>query len=394
MDFEHLDKVVHVALLVPLTEPNSLFCTWGLPMIIWGLPGIGKSACVVMGGLKAGLTTKQIYAPRLMPDDPSGVAIPDGQGGVKIVCTMTAVRELKELGSGVLFIDELSSCKHATQASLLGVVLDRDVAGEVLPGRVRILAAANPPELSSNGQELMAAFANRLCHIHLDPPPADAWGDWLMKGSERKFLEVEKGEVVIKKNWDYAWGRARGIFSRGIRRNPGLLHNMPDADSGKRGTAWPSHRSWEFAARAYATCLALGYGPNISDILVEGCVGEAHATPLLEWIRAQDLPDPADVIDKGFTPDIRRIDQAFIVYNSVTEYVVNQEDKKVKLDMGIKLWKLFTEAESAGLLDTVIDCVKTAVSKNLGTKAHPSIKAIATPILERIGDAGLQELVT
>lgn len=389
-----LEEQIHAALLVPLDDPNNRFCRWGLPLLIWGLPGIGKSERVVVGGMKAGLTTRQIYAPRFMPDDPSGVCTPDGKGDVRIVCTMTAVRELKEIGSGVLFIDELSSSKEATQAAFLGVVLDRDVAGETMSGRIRILAAANPPEIAANGRELMSAFSNRLCHIHLEPPSADEWGEWLLKGSPKTFLEVGQGEELIKEKWDYEWGRTRAIFATGLRRNSALLHALPSEDSGKRGTAWPSPRTWEFAARAYTTCRILGYKDGIVDVLLEGCVGEAAAAELITWIMEQDLPEPEAVLKNGFTPDPHRIDRAFIVYQSVTEFVVNQKDVATKNAMGVRLWELFTEADQAGILDTVIDCIKLAVSKNLGRKAHKKIYELATPLLERIGDAGLQELVT
>ena len=406
-----LERLIHAALLVPLDNPDSPFCRWGLPLLLWGKPGIGKSERVIIGSMMAGLDAKTIYAPRFMPDDPSGALAPDGQGDVKVVCTITAVKELKELGAGVLFIDELSSAKDATQASFLGVVLDRDIANERMNGRIRILSAANPPDIAANGRDLVAPFANRLCHIQVQPPTAKEWSEWLLNDEPARKVDLVQNEDIVKTRWKYEFARARTIFARGILVNATLLHDMPTEDSGNRGFAWPSPRTWEFACRAYATVKCLYAAPDeedakakqqreedarvIYETLLEGCVGEAAAQTFLKWLNDQDLPEPKDVLKNGFTPDKFRMDRAFIVYNSVTQFVIaNKSDHKQFIENGVALWKIFQVAEeTGGMLDITTDCINLAVKNGLKRDADPRIAAIATPILKRIGDtAGLLEL--
>ena len=39
-----LERVIRTAFLVPQDDPKDAMCRWGLPIIMWGVPGIGKSA--------------------------------------------------------------------------------------------------------------------------------------------------------------------------------------------------------------------------------------------------------------------------------------------------------------------------------------------------------------
>lgn len=381
-----IEKLIHAAVLTPLDHPNDNFCRWGLPLLLWGMPGIGKSERIVIGALKAGLTTKQVYAPRFIPDDVSGVNVPDGMGDVKTVCSIAAVKELENAGEGVFFIDELSSCKDAMQAAFLGVVLDRDIAGHRIRGQIRIMAAANPPEVAANGRELTSALSNRLCHIQVPPPTALEWSEWMLKGNTARVMDVEQGEAIIKEKWDYEWARASALFARGIRANPTLLYQLPSDESGSRGLAWPSPRTWEFAARAYTACKCLGYDRDVSDVLIEGCVGHAAAGSILEWISSQDLPEPEEVLKNGFKADMSRMDRAFLIYNSVTHFVASKKDRKEKIELGVKLWEIFKTAKEDGLMDLVLDFVKVAINNQLGMGSDPRIKAIAKPIIDHIGD--------
>jgi MoxR-like ATPase len=71
-----------------------------------------------------------------------------------------------------LFIDEITTCMPQVQAALLRVILHRKVGTKVLPPRVRIVAAANPPDEISGGFQLTPPLANRFCHIVWEMTPA------------------------------------------------------------------------------------------------------------------------------------------------------------------------------------------------------------------------------
>ena len=60
-------------------------------------------------------------------------------------------RRLAAAGSGLLFLDELTTAPPAVQAAMLRVVLERAVGDLALPREIRIVAAANPPGIAADG---------------------------------------------------------------------------------------------------------------------------------------------------------------------------------------------------------------------------------------------------
>ena len=63
-------------------------------------------------------------------------------------------------------------------------------------------------------------------------------------------------------------------------------------DAAARGRAFPTPRTWDYAARLSAFARAVGAPKAVRRLLVTGCLGEAVAHEYLAWTAAQDLPDP------------------------------------------------------------------------------------------------------
>src|SRR5690349_6907773 len=144
-----------------------------LPVLLWGEPGIGKSATLAQLAEGLGLPIETVIASIHEPSDFSGLPIvgddPATQG-VPMAPPDWAIR-IARAGTGLLFFDELSSAPPAVQAALLRVVLERRVGSLHLPDRVRIVAAANPPSSAADGWHLSPPLANRFVHLHWTHDP-------------------------------------------------------------------------------------------------------------------------------------------------------------------------------------------------------------------------------
>lgn len=67
-----LEKLLSTGFLVPMGDPNSPSCRWGLNMMLWGVPGIGKSERIEMAAAMLGIPARTTYVPTCQPEDASG----------------------------------------------------------------------------------------------------------------------------------------------------------------------------------------------------------------------------------------------------------------------------------------------------------------------------------
>src|SRR6202044_1676977 len=150
-------------------------------VLLWGAPGTGKTSAIRAMAEAMGLPCETVIASIREPSDFAGLPVVTGDV-VRFAPPLWATR-LAEAGTGVLFLDELSTAPPAVQAALLRVVLERVVGDLELPEDVAVVAAANPPEQAADGWDLSAPLANRLCHLtwEIDPKAvaeglAGGWG--------------------------------------------------------------------------------------------------------------------------------------------------------------------------------------------------------------------------
>ncbi len=127
----------------PQLEALALAVTANQPVLLWGEPGIGKSAGMEQLATALGVRLETVIASVHEPSDFAGLPIvgeDPATTGVPMAPPDWAVR-LARTGHGLLFFDELSSAPPAVQAALLRVVLERRVGSLELPAAVRIVAS-------------------------------------------------------------------------------------------------------------------------------------------------------------------------------------------------------------------------------------------------------------
>ncbi len=299
------------------TEALAVAITAGVPVVLWGSPGTGKTSVVRALAEDLNWPLEVVIGSIREPADFAGLPVVIN-GGVRMAPPAWAAR-LAESGTGLLFLDELTTAPPAVQAAMLRVVLERVVGDLTLPPGVRVVAAANPPEEAAEGWELAPALANRL--VHLDwPVDAKAVANGLAVGFPAPALLLSE-DVSLSHQL-----AARAAVAAFLQVRPTLVLEVPKvAALSSRG--WPSPRSWEAVAVLLAACEASRACEDARAALVTGAVGEGPAIEFLSWLANADLPDPEAVLadPDGFVlPE--RSDRAFAALTAVASVAVAKGD--------------------------------------------------------------------
>ncbi|MCZ7462232.1 AAA family ATPase [Streptomyces sp. WMMC940] len=327
----------------PRLEALALAVTANQPVLLWGEPGIGKSAGLRQLAAGLGLPLETVIASVHEPSDFAGLPVVGDEPattGVPMAPPDWAVR-LARTGHGLLFFDELSSAPPAVQAALLRVVLERRVGSLALPEAVRIVAAANPPSSAADGWHLSPPLANRFVHLSwTHDPHTVARG---MAGTWPEFAVP----VVDPAKAPGAAARARGVVSGFLTARPGLVHHIP-GDAESRGRAWPSPRTWEMALRMLAIGYATGAGREALAAALTGAVGDGAGIELLSFLEHLDLPDPDRVLaapDAFALPERGDRQLAFLI---AVVAAVRSDLTRERWEAG---WAVLAKAVDAGVPD-------------------------------------------
>ncbi|KOT60721.1 MULTISPECIES: AAA family ATPase [Streptomyces] len=272
-------------------EALTLAVAADLPVLLWGEPGIGKTAALTQLATSLDLPLTTVIASVHEPSDFSGLPIvgddPAVQG-VPMAPPQWAV-EIVRAGRGLLFLDELSTATPAVQAALLRVVLERRVGALQLPPGVRIVAAANPRASAADGWELSPPLANRFVHLYWthdrEVVVRGLGGVW--PRAELPRLEPER----LSEAAEFARRAVCGFLAA----RPTLIHRLPNTET-RRGGAWPSPRSWEAALTLLAFGAAASVSREVLALLMRGAVGDGPGLELLAHLDRMDLPDPESLL--------------------------------------------------------------------------------------------------
>ena len=327
-------------------EALTLAVAADLPVLLWGEPGIGKTAALTQLAEAVDLPLTTVIASVHEPSDFSGLPVlgddPATQG-VPMAPPDWAVR-LVEAGRGLLFLDELSTAPPAVQAALLRLVLERRIGALQLPPDVRIVAAANPPSSAADGWELSPPLANRFVHLHWtydhEVVVRGLGGIWPRATLPRLDPATFSDAVTF----------ARRAVCELLTARPALVHQLPSSQT-RRGSAWPSPRSWDMTVRLIAFATATSSSKDVLSLLVRGSVGDGPGFELLAAIERMDLPDPETLLaDPGSADLPDRGDLRQAVLDAVVAAVRRRPDKS-RWDAA---WTLLVTAVESGPPDLVV----------------------------------------
>ncbi len=344
----------------------------GVPVLLWGAPGTGKTSAIRSMADGAGWPCETVIAAIREPSDFSG--LPVVIGGVVHFAPPRWAERLAAAGRGLLFLDEISTAPPAVQAALLRVVLERVVGDLDLPDGVVVVAAANPPEQAADGWDLSAPLANRFCHLDWEVDPA-AFAEGIVGGWPAPEIPA------LPEGWEGGLAQERALVSAFVSVRPGLTCALP-TDAARAGRGWPSPRTWEMAAVLSCAARAVGASPGVRTALVTGAVGQGAGTEFLLWQEEMDLPDPEVVLgdpDRFVVPE--RGDRAYAALSAVAAAVA----ARPTIDRWKAGWKVVARV-GAETPDVAAVAARTlAQCRPPAAVAPPEVKLFA-PLLK---DAGL-----
>ena len=311
---QHLPRGA-AALLIALATP-ARGGTTGIPVLLWGRPGVGKSS-FIEGLATRGFPVTTLIASIHDPTDFSGLPILE-DGKVRYA-TPQWVESFEDSGQGLLFLDELSTAPPSVQSALLRVVFERRVGFHQLPAGVRIAAAANPPDLTVGGWELSPPLRNRFVHLQWDVD-TDLYIHALLSGwNGGAIVSVDEDAHQTKSD------EVRAKVAAFLRVQPSYLHASPEDNP----YGFASPRSWDFVIGLFATAELLGYDlrdkstDSIWLDLAAGCLGEGIAIAFIEYLSNLRLPPPKEVLEGAAVVDVTDLNdgELYVLFASLNPYL-------------------------------------------------------------------------
>jgi hypothetical protein len=243
----------------------------GIPCMIWGGPGEGKSELVydVANQLNA-----KLFEIRANLFDPVDV-----RGGLKVVeqedgtyRTRYGVPEdypdTNYQGTVIIFIDELSTAPKATQNSLLQLLTTRKIGTYECPRDTIFIAAGNRASDRAAVHEMPTPVKNRFAHYTLEAN-IDDWVAWAVNS------QIDPSIVSF------------------LRYRPGLL-SAADATQ----NAFPTPRAWHYVSRSLPFMADEFYG--VASLVGDGPAGEYIAFKAIY----KDVPDIDELLKKPTTTKV------------------------------------------------------------------------------------------
>lgn len=315
----------------------------GVPVLLWGSPGIGKTSIMQDIARSYGLHLETVIASIREPSDFSGLPYFDN-GVMRLASPAWAHNVIKKNDEGVpslVFYDEISTAPPATQAALLRPILENVVGETTMPSTVRTVAAANPPRVASNGWDLTPPAANRF--VHLD------WGmdaQTMKNGFQNGWPKVDIPQ--FPRSFPQMVANSKIIVGQFIGSNPNLVSVLPEGKARKKETftasdnAFPTPRAWETVAKLFAAAKVARFadGSSVSDgvlkTLIEGTVGVGAATEFMKYAKNIDLPEPKNVLaNPEIFKDFNHMDKVNVMLAAVQHYALALRQHKAYP----QLWK-------------------------------------------------------
>lgn len=382
-----LEEVLSTALMVPMDDPSDPECRWGLPTMVWGPPGAGKSRRIDQAASMLDLPLETIYPSTKMPEDFNDLPVVI-QDQLRTACMMTQVNTLNQQRKGVMFVDEASLAVPAVQGAMLPMVLDRCVGSTDIHPQIRPLLAGNPSRYAAGGWSLSAPFANRMLHIYVHRPSRESLIKYIISEGTSKKISLSNETEKLKSEWPKQWATVKAQWAGFMKVCTDAAYSVdPDPDNAQSSYCWPSPRSWEMAMRANATARCLGRSDSITHLMIEAAVGEGAALEFIEYLSKADLPDPMDVLTRGWKIDTQRLDRSMAVATGFTALIIGTKDKDERIKLAIKAWQLYGEYLKAGLADLVMDHLNSMANEQLAVSDHksPALKEAAEKVLFELG---------
>jgi len=274
--------------------------TLGAPaLMLWGPPGVGKSSLIRSVAQKYGYAVSDLRLSQLSPVDLRGLPTVDREKMASrwlrpvFLPVLEDVTEMQASGSKglILLLDEVNTAPVQTQAAAFQLVLDRAVGEYRIPVvsgfPIHIVLAGNRASDRSVTHQMPTPLLNRMGHLEIEPDAGEFYRYGLENGLDARVLAY-----LIYSGTE----KLLALPSRGEH-------------------AFPTPRSWEFVSRIIT---GREWDADLQRA-VSTLVGDAAAFELGAHIeRSSKLPNPEDVILRGFIPEGLERENVAVQWSYVT----------------------------------------------------------------------------
>ena len=237
------------------------------PLMIWGSPGIGKSAVAEQVAAEMGMRYVDVRTLLLDPVDLRGIPWRDDNDRTRWAPPIFLPPEDTTEGY-VLNLEELPAAVPMVQAALYQLVFHPRKLGEyTLPDSARIIACGNREEDRAVSRRMSTALASRFVHVDARVD-CDAWIEWALGANIAT-------EVIFF-----------------LKYRPELLQQF---DPKSKELAFPCPRTWALVA-GQIDAGGLKACSEVDLALLRGTVGEGAAVEFAAFMETyKQLPLPESV---------------------------------------------------------------------------------------------------
>ncbi|MFT4127593.1 MAG: AAA family ATPase [Gordonia sp. (in: high G+C Gram-positive bacteria)] len=348
-----------------------------IPVLLWGNPGEGKTSLIESAAAQS-WHVETVILSQSEPSDLAGLPVVSNAGQVVLAPPAWAQRLADHDGPSICFFDEFSTAQPSLQAAALRILTHRQVGMVQLPDTVAFVAAANPVEVAAAGWDLAAPTSSRFVHLDFEMTV-----EVFAQGSV-------SGDWPPLPTWPLPDGFA-GLVAREMASVTGFLRARPNQlsvipkDPSSRSRAFPTPRTWQFAATLSALATATGRSEAVTNLVVTGAIGEATAYEYLAWREHLDLPDPDRLLDDEESVDFSslRADRVYVVLESL----VAAFDARPSDDRWTRAVAICCRAAEQGALDPAVPAVRSLVTpqRRPRSAAIPPGIVVFAPALKHAG---------
>lgn len=309
-------------------------------VIIWGLPGVGKTSLINAWSEEMGLG-EPIYliGSSSAPEDVTGLPVKGSAciGEDNVMTTEYGMPWYQaELMSGrrkVLFMDEFSNTSPAVAASLLRIVGDKTFAnGMKLPDDAMLIMAANPESSAVDYNPIASPMVNRIVQVSYKPTDEEVYegltGGWFSEEEQAAWSANERAWrnriVDFLKHTNGAFILLENKLADGATESEAPAYLQPDSENSESEreiltSAWCSPRAWDNVARMLSYTGFEKEVTPIQDRILAGAVGRQAAVELATYVHQHTQIDPFSLIKHPEMQEWRVSDAEGATYNDILE---------------------------------------------------------------------------
>ena len=300
------------------------------PIILEAGPGVGKTDTVIAAAKAIGheviLSHPSVSAPTAYKGQPFAFQDQTGQAKARHL----PYEDLESLITAdkptIAFFDDMGQATPATQAAIMQLFLQRQVAGHKISDHVWFMGATNRAEDKAGVGSLLEPLKGRSTILHLEPH-IDDWCGWAY---EQDWMPVSVPAF--------------------LRFKTELLNAFKPSRDMKNT---PTPRNWSRLAKKVSI--------DVTGMeLLAGDVGDAAASEFLAFYRLMEkMPDPDECIKNPKTAPVPAADEVSVLYGLMGALAHRCDGKTIA---GIKEYLDRVGAEFS------VMCIKDAIVKH-GDKA-------------------------